>query len=206
MPKFITKAGVGLFWFFCLTVGVVSTRLLWPGVASGMPHIAYHYDARAVALIGHIGFAVAALMLMPFQFNARLRGSHPKLHRNMGRSYVVACVIGGICGLWLAIGTQAGLVAMFGFGLLAVIWVYATLQAYQTARARDIVRHRQWMIRSGALTFAAVTLRLYLGIGFATGADFAEFYPLVAWACWVPNLIITEWWLLDDTARSRAVS
>jgi uncharacterized membrane protein len=206
MPSFFTKAGAGLFWFFCLAVGVVSARLLWPGVASSMPHIAYHYDARAVALLGHIGFAVTALMLMPFQFNNSFRAARPMLHRYMGRTYVVACVIGGICGLWLAIGTQAGLVAMFGFGLLAVIWVYATVQAYITARARDITRHRRWMIRSGALTFAAVTLRIYLGIGFATGGEFEEFYQLVAWACWVPNLIVAEWWLLDDTARKRAVS
>ncbi|RBW43031.1 DUF2306 domain-containing protein [Loktanella sp. D2R18] len=195
-----------MFWFFCLAIGLISARLLWPGVAGATPHIAYHYDDRAIALIGHIGCAVTALLVMPFQFSIKLRGSRPWLHRYLGRIYVVACVIAGICGLWLATATQAGLVAAFGFGLLAVIWVYATLQAYLTARARDIARHRGWMIRSGALTFAAVTLRLYLGIGFATGGDFDEVYQLVAWACWVPNLIVAEWWLLDDTAHERAVS
>ena len=41
-----------------------------------------------------------------------------------------------------------------------------------------------------ALTFAAVTLRIGLGIGFATGIPFEVFYPLLAWICWIPNLIV----------------
>ena len=53
------------------------------------------------------------------------------------------------------------------------------------------------MIRSSALTFGAVTLRLYLMGGMAAGLDFASFYPLLGWLSWVPNLIIAEWVLLE---------
>jgi hypothetical protein len=52
------------------------------------------------------------------------------------------------------------------------------------------------MIRNYALTFAAVTLRIYLGLFFAARMEFSDFYPSLAWLCWVPNLILTEWWLL----------
>lgn len=52
------------------------------------------------------------------------------------------------------------------------------------------------MTRNYALTFAAVTLRIYMGLFFAVGLDFEEFYPSLAWLCWVPNLILVEWWLL----------
>jgi hypothetical protein len=41
-----------------------------------------------------------------------------------------------------------------------------------------------------ALTFAAVTLRTGLGIGFASGTPFEVFYPYLAWICWVPNLLV----------------
>ena len=51
------------------------------------------------------------------------------------------------------------------------------------------------MVRSFALTFAAVTLRLYLGVSGASGVPFAVAYPLIAWACWVPNLVVAELWL-----------
>jgi hypothetical protein len=56
------------------------------------------------------------------------------------------------------------------------------------------------MVRNFALTFAAVTLRLYLPLGFASGLRFEDFYPAVAWLCWVPNLLFVEW----VTLRSRA--
>jgi hypothetical protein len=49
------------------------------------------------------------------------------------------------------------------------------------------------MVRNFALTFAAVTLRLYLGVFMAAGARFEDVYPLLAWLCWVPNLLLAEW-------------
>jgi hypothetical protein len=63
-------------------------------------------------------------------------------------------------------------------------------------RARDQQAHRAWMLRSYALTLAAVTLRLYIPIGVASGLAFESVYPTVAWACWVPNLMLVEWWIL----------
>jgi hypothetical protein len=45
------------------------------------------------------------------------------------------------------------------------------------------------MIINFALTFAAVTLRIGLGIGFGSGIPFEIFYPYLAWICWVPNLL-----------------
>ena len=55
------------------------------------------------------------------------------------------------------------------------------------------------MIRSAALTLAAVTLRLYLPIGVIT-VGFEASYPVIAWICWVPNLLAAEW-LLRREAR-----
>ena len=57
------------------------------------------------------------------------------------------------------------------------------------------------MIRNYALTFAGVTIRIYLGLFFASGLKFEEFYPSLAWLCWVPNLILVEWWLLPGRNR-----
>ena len=51
------------------------------------------------------------------------------------------------------------------------------------------------MVRSVALTLSAVTLRLYLGGATALGADFDAVYPAIAWLCWVPNLVLAQWWL-----------
>ena len=87
-----------------------------------------------------------------------------------------------------------GPVAGSGFFLLALVWLGTTGAAYVAARKRDFDSHRRWMIRSAALTFAAVTLRLYLGLTMAGGLPFDPSYTVIAWACWVPNLIAVELW------------
>ncbi|HTO03553.1 MAG TPA: DUF2306 domain-containing protein [Opitutus sp.] len=55
--------------------------------------------------------------------------------------------------------------------------------------------HRLWMVRNFALALAAVTLRLYLPASAVAGVRFEEFYPAIAWICWVPNLIVAEWFI-----------
>jgi hypothetical protein len=50
------------------------------------------------------------------------------------------------------------------------------------------------MVRNFSLTFAAVTLRLYLPISGVAGVPFEVAYPIIAWIAWVPNLIVAEWW------------
>jgi hypothetical protein len=51
------------------------------------------------------------------------------------------------------------------------------------------------MIRNYALTFAAVTLRIYLPLmtPFLFHGDFLAAYRTISWLCWVPNLAIAEW-------------
>ncbi len=48
------------------------------------------------------------------------------------------------------------------------------------------------MIRNFALTFAAVTLRLWLPAFQAASGSFLDAYRTVAWLCWVPNAIAAE--------------
>jgi hypothetical protein len=48
------------------------------------------------------------------------------------------------------------------------------------------------MVRNFALTFAAVTLRLYLPASMAAGIAFELAYPVIAWLCWVPNVVLAE--------------
>ncbi len=74
-------------------------------------------------------------------------------------------------------------------------WTGTTLAALQAALRRDLVAHRRWALRSFASAFAAVTLRLELPLAAMLGVPFATAYPLVAWLCWVPNLLVAEWWL-----------
>jgi len=54
------------------------------------------------------------------------------------------------------------------------------------------------MMRSYALTAATITLRMYLIVLLISGIPLAKAYPLVAWICWIPNLLFAEWLLRRD--------
>ncbi|MGH6909065.1 MAG: DUF2306 domain-containing protein [Phenylobacterium sp.] len=151
----------------------------------------------------HAGAASTALLLGPFQFIARLRAARPKVHRWMGRTYVVACLVGGVSGLFLAAGCTSGPIAQAGFGLLAVCWLSANVQAWRLALAGRYAEHRRWMVRSFAMTFAAVTLRIYLPIAPMMGYDFLPAYVAISWLAWVPNLIVAELYLNSAKLRRR---
>src|SRR3546814_3696356 len=110
-------------------------------------------------LLVHVAGAASALLVGSFQFIGRLRQASPRIHRWTGRIYAIACLVGALSGLILALGTTAGPVATSGFGILAVIWAVTIGYGWQRARERRFAEHRRWMIRSWALTFAAVTLR-----------------------------------------------
>jgi uncharacterized membrane protein len=143
----------------------------------------------------HVAGAATALLIGPLQFLPRLRARRRALHRWLGRTYVAGCLIGGIGGLVMAFGATAGPIAGVGFGSLAVTWLVTTGQAWRTALARRFDAHRAWMIRSFALTFGAVTLRLYLPLLPLLGLSFMDSYRLTSFLAWIPNLIVAELYL-----------
>lgn len=177
-------------------VALVSYRFVPLGVNVAMDFVSHNLAENSLALYAHIAVAPIALLLMPFQFMSGLRRKRPALHRWMGRVYVTSVVVSGVAGFQLAFHSSAGLLATAGFASLSVVWLWTTLGALYFALNRKFDRHRDWMLRSAALTFAAVTLRVYLGSAMALGADFQVAYPIISWACWLPNAMIVELYLL----------
>jgi uncharacterized membrane protein len=155
------------------------------------------------AFYAHIVAGGLALVVGPFQFWRGLRDRHRGVHRLLGRAYLVAVVVGGLSGLVLAPVSEAGLAGFFGFGTLAVLWIATAWRAYRAIRRADLAGHRAWMMRNFALTYAAVTLRLWLGVliavqllpgaGIDAGAAFSNAYSVVPFLAWLPNLVVVEW-------------
>ncbi|MBO1752877.1 DUF2306 domain-containing protein [Actinotalea sp. BY-33] len=156
------------------------------------------------ALYVHIVTASVALLLGPLQFVAALRRRALGLHRAVGRVYMFSVGLGGLSSLVLLPVNSAGFVGAFGFGALAVLWLLTGLRALRAVRSGDLAGHQAWMIRNYALTFAAVMLRLWLGVligvqvpfaGPETDAEalFSNAYAAVPFLCWLPNLVVAEW-------------
>lgn len=165
--------------------------------AMRLPFIRERLVTIPIAVVTHLVAAGVALAVGPWQLNSRFRIRFLNLHRWMGRTYVIAVILGGAAGLVLATVSQGGLAAHIGFGLLGVLWVAAAGAAYRRIRAGDQAAHRRWMIRSYSLAFAAVTLRIYVPLSVVAGIPFDAAYQTIAWLCWVPNLVVAEWLILD---------
>ncbi len=163
-----------------------------------------NFLAHPTGIYTHAFASIVALTLGPFQFSTRIRQAHTNIHRWLGRAYLaVGVLVGGLSGLYMSRYAFGGLVAQLGFAVLAVLWLYTGLRAYLAIRRGAIVEHRKWMVRNLSLTFAAVMLRLYVPASVVAGADFAVAYPIIAWLCWVPNLVVAE--LLFSTTHHHGV-
>jgi len=167
------------------------------------PFLRGRNDMFGLAVPLHLGGGGVALALGAFQLNAALRARRLRWHRIVGRIYVISVLLGGISGLRLAIASQGGMIAHAGFAALACAWLFTTTRGFLRIRAGDDIDHRAWMIRSYSLTFAAVTLRIYLPLSLAAGVPFDIAYPAIAWLCWVPNIIVAEY-VFVRVSRARA--
>jgi len=121
----------------------------------------YHaYRLQVIAdrhlLIPHTLAGIFALLIGPINFSSRIRQRHLKLHRVLGRIYVISVFIGAFSGVALASG-RPGFPGTCG---QAAAWVVCTTAAFLTARNRQIPQHRQWMARSYAVTFTFVSSRV----------------------------------------------
>lgn len=189
------RIGWGVMAFFSLGVAGYAAYL-----TAGFGHVGPEVGSNAFpsphGLRLHIAASAFALAIGPFQFLKSLRTNAPWLHRWMGRIYVTACLLGGLAGGAIAMFSSSGPIAGAGFFALAILWVLFTARALVAVLQRDFATHERWMARSFALTLAAVTLRLYLPIGITLNqGEFTLPYTIIAWACWVPNLIVAEIWL-----------
>jgi len=199
-----TRIGLGLLITGSLFIALHA--FLFQAGVSGSPEFQARFDTKPVFAAMHVLGSGLALLIGPFQFLAGLRSRRPALHRRLGQTYVAMIFIGGIGGIGLAVMAHGGLVARVAFFTLDVLWIYTIVRAFSAIRAGHIVTHQQWMMRNFALTFGAVMLRVWLGVGALLGWSFDEMYPVTTWFAWVPNLILVEWYLAQkaDRARDRA--
>jgi hypothetical protein len=118
----------------------------------------------------------------------------PQIHRALGYVYVMGILFVSAPGaLGMSLFIQRGPWVLASFLLQCVLWFYFTAVAFARIRRKDIAGHSHWMWRSYALTFAAITLRLYIFLT-SSGVDLnsPKAYALLAWLSWVPNLLVAE--------------
>lgn len=138
----------------------------------------------------HIVLGGLALLIGWTQFSLKIRNLKLSIHRQIGKVYVIASLLSALSSLYIAFYATGGLITSLGFICLGIIWFYTTLSAYLHIKNGRIVKHEKMMIYSYASCFAAVTLRIWLPLLTTLFNDFTLAYRIVAWLCWIPNLLI----------------
>ncbi len=148
-----------------------------------------------IGFYGHILFGGLALLIGWSQFSKKMRTAHLKRHRLVGKIYIVSALISGSCGIYIAIYATGGIISTLGFMGLGCLWLFTTLKAYSAVKKGDLQLHQGFMIYSYAACFAAVTLRIWLPVLSLLLKDFVSAYRMVAWLCWVPNIVFAYFWV-----------
>ncbi|GAA1809488.1 DUF2306 domain-containing protein [Agromyces neolithicus] len=153
-----------------------------------------------LVLTAHAAPAGLALILGPFQFITPLRTRFPRAHRVTGRIYMICIALGAMAGLVAATISVDGFSAQIAFYLLNLAWLYSLAQGFRHIRRGEVRLHRVWMIRNYALTFSAVTLRIFLVIGLmlrpTLGVEFTEIYSASVWASIFVNAVAAEYFIV----------
>jgi uncharacterized membrane protein len=165
-----------------------------------------HNTVWKAAFYIHVFTAVIALLAGFTQFSPEILRDSPQIHRLIGKIYVGSILFVNFpAGLIMGIYANGGIPGKTAFLLLDTLWFYFTLKAYLCVRNRQFVEHKNYMIRSYALTFSAITLRTWnLILSNSFEIDSASLYVINAWLGFLPNLVIAEIIIRCSTYRYGA--
>lgn len=149
-------------------------------------------------LIPHVFFAAIALTIGPFQFSSNIRSKNAKLHRKIGKLYLISILLSVPFSILLPIYyPMPGANITFKFVNItqASVWGITALLAWIAATKRQISLHKIWAARSYGVTCIFVLSRLYdptiLFIASPTRNDFGFFlFFLIVLALVLPDIFL----------------
>ena len=153
----------------------------------------------APSIVAHVAGGMVALVIGPLQFFTFLRIKYPDFHRFIGKIYLTAILLSGIAAFHLVIFDKLlrNGEFLFGTGVLgmALAWFITGGMAFWSIKNKNILQHKEWMIRNYVLTSNFIIFRLiYYGLlgieNFPFKDDVRDF---TAWAGWSIPLLLTEW-------------
>jgi hypothetical protein len=196
-----------IFLYYAFALGVMCFSIVM--VTKVIPYLSFE---RAINFLGtkpdevldksHFMWAfyihiISSLIVMPFgvlQFSSFLFRRYRNIHLLAGKSYILAILLfAAPSGLLIAQFANGGLAAKVGFTLQSLIWWFYTYQAWQLATQKQWQAHCRAMMKSLAITLAAMSLRVESYVMYYVfGTKPIETYLTVTWLSWVGNLFIAE--------------
>lgn len=189
----------GVWWCFFLVCALYSGYAFYMGTVEilfrlGLMTTAPHRSLTLLFVI-HALLGGVALLIAPLQLNHKLWQKQQKVHRVLGRIYVAAIWLASASGLALALVFDVSFAARIVLGILAILWFSTTTMALLRVRQCQIAAHREWMIRSVALSFFFVTFSIWVPGLANSSLPEAVRYPLAVFLSWSLNLLVAEGWI-----------
>ena len=160
-----------------------------------IPYLDYGYSVKeygeqSYLIFLHVIFGITATLIGPFQFVSAIRKRNVKIHRTMGKIYLL-CTFAAALVSWCIIVPKDGNIAYrSGLFFLGFAWISCGTMAYLAIRRQKTSIHREWMVRSYVVTLAFVTFRLLYDM--LKGYHLEGLGAMMAWGCWALPLFITE--------------
>lgn len=161
------------------------------GFLAGKSVETFNNQIFKIAFFAHFIFAPIVILLASVQLFTWINQSFGKLHRLLGKSYlVISSVIAAPSGFVLAWFSDAEIC----FSLMALLWLIFNVNGYISIKNKDILKHKKWMTRSMIMCYSAIVLRLLLVTYMHyKGAYVNEIeYQWIAWLSWLPLLLVSE--------------
>jgi hypothetical protein len=151
------------------------------------------YAGISWLIIVHGIFGALALFIAPFQFSSRLRQRHIRVHRLMGRLYILGVIVGAPFAIPVAIILGPPVLVMAAT-IQATGWILTTATALYCVRSGRIQQHREWMMRSYPFAAVFLVVRVILGIPAIERMGEVAFvsvvWSVIAIACFLPSFLI----------------
>jgi len=165
-----------------------------------------HIGIWKTAFYIHVFSAILLLMAGFTQFSGYIQREYKRIHRFIGKMYVFnILVINFPAAMIMAIYANGLLPSKIAFVILDSLWFWFTLKAFIEVKRKHFDNHRDFMIRSYALTFSAITLRTWkLILSNSFPLDPLSIYMMDAWLGFVPNLLLAEWIIMRKRQRRLA--
>lgn len=160
--------------------------------------------AMAPLLLAHAVGGALALLAMPLHVLSKSLKLDINLQHTSLVVYAAGVALSSVAGLAMAPTAWGGLPARIGFVMMALAWMFTLWHAVVSFLKEDDKAHHEWLMRNMSLTFAGVTLRIWVPVFLGVGVPFEAAYAFCAWFAWVPNFALVEIWIRGTPHDPRA--
>lgn len=162
------------------------------------PEVLGKYFEIKWVLIAHIFCGALALVSGPFLLWESFRNRFLKIHRLIGKIYIISILVSAVSALYLTFTTalEINLPYAFALQMLVFVWLTSTGFAYWAVRNKKLMLHKEWMLRSYLSTVAFVGQALVIKIpSIMVLGSFAEISPSIFWFSWAIPMFLYQFYL-----------